>query len=310
MKSLLIVLGIAAVSLVCIGIFKNLIIKSVVTMAASRIAGAPVHIDRFSLNILSSTVQMSGFKMYNPNGFPKGTLVSCSEINVIYDPATLFKQKRHFLFVKIEVKEMVPTRNKEGELNVDSLKIVRQVKSSPPVPMQIDLLSLSIGKIVYKDYTAGTEPGVRVYDVNRQKSYKNIPTAQQVALLMLAEPMKAALIKNAEIYGVPVLPGVAAVPVAVAARLIGKDSVAQIIDAGFEHVYGISLEVVKRMGTITTQDASNGVIKATIHGAAVALTLRKDTGNKTEVTISARKYMFSKLSVAAGVLYQILDKLQ
>jgi hypothetical protein len=122
--------------------------------------------------------------------------------------------------------------------------------------------------------------------------------------------MKAAAIKNAKIYGVAMLTGVAVLPVAVAVTFIGKDSLQQIIDASFEHMYEISLEVVKHMGTITKRDASSGVIKANINGAMVALILRKGADNKTEVTISARKYMFPKLDIAGGVLYQILDKLQ
>ena len=249
--------------------------------------------------------------MYNPSGFPEGILVSCPKIKVIYDPATLLKQKRHFLLVEIELKELGLAKNKEGKLNVDSLKIVQQPKSSsPPTPMQIDLVTLSIGKIVYKDYTVGTEPGVRVYDVNKNKSYKSIPTAQQLALLVLAEPMKDAGIRGAQIYGVALVAGVAVLPVAVAATFIGKDNVQQIIDVRFEHVYKISLEVVKRMGTITKDDASNGVIKANINGTMVALMFRKNPDNKTEITISARKYMFPKLDIAGGVLYQILDKLQ
>jgi hypothetical protein len=212
--------------------------------------------------------------------------------------------------VEIELKEMGLTKNKEGKLNVDSLKVVQQSKPSEPIPMQIDLLTLGIGKIVYKDYTIGTEPGVRVYDVNIHKSYKNITSAQQLAVLILAEPVKAAGIRSAQIYGVAMLAGVAVLPVGVAATFIGKDSVQKIIDASFEHVYEISLEVVKRMGTITKHDASGGVIKANINGAMVALQLKKKTDNKTEITISARKYMFPKLDIAGGVLYQILDKLQ
>ncbi|MFC1804456.1 hypothetical protein ACFLZ3_01345 [Candidatus Omnitrophota bacterium] len=309
MKKFLIALGIVLISLVCSTIFKNPIIKSVVTKVSSDITGAPVHMDGFSLNIFSSTIHISGFKMYNPSGFPEGLLVSCPKIKVIYDRATLFKQKRHFLLVEIELKEMGLTNNKDGILNVDSLKIAKESKSSPPTPMQIDLLTLSIGKIVYKDYTAGTEPSVHVYDVNMQKSYKGIPTAQQLALLVLAEPMKAAAIKNAQIYGAALVTGVAVLPAAVAATFIGKDYVQQIIDARFEHVYEISLEVVKRMGTITKDDASGGVIKANIDGAMVALMLRKGADNKTEITISARKYMFPKMDIAGGVLYQIVDKL-
>ena len=125
-----------------------------------------------------------------------------------------------------------------------------------------------------------------------------------------AEPMKAAAIKNAQSYGVAVLAGVAALPVAAVATFIGKDSVQQIIDVSFEHVYEVSLEVIKRMGKITKDDASGGAIKANINGANVALMLRKSPDNKTEITISVRKYIFPKLDIAGGVLYQILDKLQ
>jgi len=309
MKKFLTVLGIVFSSLVCITFIKDQIIKSVVTAVASDITGAPVHMDGFSMDIFSSTIHITGFKMYNPGGFPEGLLVSCPKINIIYDRASLFKGKPHFLLVEIELKEMVLTKNKEGKLNVDSLKIVHPSKSSPSVPMRIDLLNLSIGKIVFKDYTTGTQPSVRVYDVNRHKSYKGVPTAQLLALLVLAEPMKAATIKNAEIYGAAMLTGVAMLPVAVVATFISHDSVQQIVDAGFEHTYEISLKVVTRMGTITQQDASNGVIKANINGSAVALILRKDAGNKTEITISARKYMLPEMDIAGGVLYQIVDKM-
>lgn len=310
MKKFIIVLGIVVISLAGIAILKNLLIKSMVTTVVSRVIGAPVHIERFSLNYFSSTIRISGFKIYNPSGFPEGILVSCPKIKVIYDRTTLFKQKRHIIFVEIELKEMGITKNKEGKLNVDALKIVKESKASLPFPVQIDLLTLNMGKIIYKDYTVGTEPSVRVYDVNRHKSYKGIPTAQQLALLVLAEPMKTAAIKSAEIYGVAMLAGVVALPVAVAAEFIGKDSVRQIIDVSFEHAYKVSLEVTKRMGRVTKDDALNGEIKANISGARIALILKKKADNKTEVTISARKYLFPKPDISGGVLYEILDKLQ
>ena len=114
MKKFFIVLVIAAISLVCTTVLKNLILKSVVTRAVSRIAGAPVHMDCFSLNILTSTIHISGFKIYNPSVFPKDILVSCPKINIIYDRATLFKQKRRFLLVEIELKDMGLAKNKDG----------------------------------------------------------------------------------------------------------------------------------------------------------------------------------------------------
>ncbi len=310
MKKILIVWGIIAVFLLGIVFLKDQIIKFVVTRVATQVVGAPVHMDSFSLNIFSSTVHISGFKIYNPSGFPQGILVSCSKINVIYDHVSLFKQKPHVLILEIDLKEMGLIKNKEGKLNVDSLIIVEKPKSSAPAPMQIDLLTLSIGKIVYKDYTVGTEPNVRVYDINKHKSYKGVPSAQQLALLVLAEPMKAAAIKNAQIYGVAILAGVAILPVAVAATFIGNDSVQDSLDINFEHAYEVSLQVLKRMGTVSKQDAANGEIIANINGAAITLKLKTSSDHKTIIIISARKYMMPKLDIAGGVLYQVLDKLQ
>ncbi|MCF7908589.1 MAG: DUF3568 domain-containing protein [Candidatus Omnitrophica bacterium] len=309
MKKFLIVLGVIVVLLVSIIVFKNPIIKSVVTTAASRITGVPVHMDGFSFSILKSSIRISGLKIYNPSGFPKGILVSCSKINVIYDRAALFKQKLHLVLVEVELDEMGLMKNKEGELNVDSLKVVQAPKPSKPMPMRIDLLTLGIGKIVYKDYSVGTEPAVRVQDVNIHKSYKGITSAQQLAVLILVEPVKAAGIKAAKIYGLVMLSGVAALPVGIAATFLGKDSVQQTTDASFQHVYEVSLEVVKRIGKLTKEDAANGAIKANIQGAMVAIQLRRESDNKTEITISARKYVFPKPDIAGGVLYQIVDKL-
>ena len=309
MKKFIIVLGVVVFSLACIVILKDQIVKSVVTRAAATVIGTPVHMDSFSFSILRSSIRISGLKIYNPSGFPQGILVSCSKINVIYDRAALFKRKLHLVFLEIELDEMGLTKNKEGELNVDSLKVAQTSEPSKPMPMRIDLLTLGIGKIVYKDYSVGTEPAVRVQDVNIHKSYKDITSAEQLAVLILAEPVKAAGIKAAKIYGVAMLTGVAALPVGIAATFLGKDSVQQTTDAGFQRVYEVSLESVKRMGKLTKEDAVNGAIKANIQGAMVAIQLRKGSDNKTEITVSARKYVFPKPDIAGGVLYQIVDKL-
>ncbi|MBF0384345.1 MAG: hypothetical protein HQL27_00595 [Candidatus Omnitrophica bacterium] len=309
MKKFFIVLGVVVFLLACIGIYKNLIMKSVVTRVAVRLIGTPVHMDKFSFSLLSSSIHISGLKIYNPSGFPQGILLSCPKINVIYDRAAFFKQKLHFVFVEVELNEVGLTKNKEGKLNVDSLALAQPAKPSKPMPMQIDLLTLGIGRIVYKDYTNGTEPAVRVQDVNIHKSYKNIISAEQLAVLIISEPVKAAGIRAAEIYGVAMLTGVTVLPVGIAATFLGKDSVRQTMDASLEHVYEISLEVVKRMGTITKQDATNGVIKANINGAMVALIIRNGSNHKTEISISARKYIFPKPDIAGGVLYQISEKL-
>lgn len=315
MKKILIVLAVVIICIIVIGVVKDQIVKSVVTVAATQIAGAPVHIDGFSLGVMSQSVRISGFKMYNPKGFSKGILVDLPKIYVVYDLGAVFKHKLHLANAEIELKEIGLEKNKDGKLNVDELKVVKQgekkeAKPSKQMPMQIDTLKLGMGKIVIKDYAAGAEPTVKVYDVNLHKSYKNITSAQQLAALILAEPMKSAGIQGAKIYGVAMLAGVAVLPVAIVGTFVGKDSVSQDFASSIDKVYEVSLRTLKQKGKVTKEDKAAGVIGAVVDSSQVAIKINKKADNKTEVVVSARKYLFPKSEIAGGVLYDIAEKLK
>lgn len=315
MKKTIVVLGMLFIVIFSGAIIKDQIIKLVITVIATQITAAPVHIDGFSLGVFSQSMRISGFKMYNPKGFPKAILVDLPKINVRYDLGALLKKKLHLLNVEIEIREIGLERNKESKLNVDELKVVKLGKkhASKPaeqIPMQIDMLTLNIGRIVSKDYRTSVEPVVKVYDINIRKSYKNITSVQQLAALILAEPMKAAGIQGASIYGVTMLTGVAVLPVALAVTFIGRDSVQQDFVSTFDHVYEESLEVLKRQGKITRKDKSRGIISATINSVQVIVKVQKKTGSKIQLIVSARKYLLPKPEIAGGVLYGISEKLK
>ncbi len=309
MKKFFIIVGIVVFFFGGILLSKNLIIKSIATKAASRTIGAPVSIDNLSLNIFTSIVDISGLKIYNPSGFPEGIMVSFPKIKAIYDFGSFLKRKPHLLLVEVELKEMVITTNKEGKLAVDSLKIAQESEGEPPTPVKIDLFNLSIGRIVRKDYTAGPTPRIRVHNIDKQMSYKGIPTARQLIFLVLIEPMKSAAIESAAIYGVSLATGFTAVPIVVATKIIGKDHVQNVVDLNFKDTYKVSFKVMEELGQITKDDPSDGAIRATIDGARVAIALRKISDDKTEITISARRFMLPRMEIAAGVLYQIVDKM-
>ncbi|MDD5108102.1 MAG: hypothetical protein PHC29_01125 [Candidatus Omnitrophica bacterium] len=297
-----------------LGIIKDQIIKTVVIVSATQLLGSPVHISGFSLGVFKQSVRISGFKIYNPKGFSKGILVDLPKINVAYDLGACFKQKLHLSLVEIELKEMGLERNSAGELNVDSLKVVKQSKSrdakfSKQIPMQLDKVKFGIGKIVLKDYSSAGEV-IKVYDVNINKEYENITSAGQLAGLILVEPMKSAGIEGAKIYGAAMLAGVAVLPVAVAAKFMGRDTVQEELRGNFDHVFEVSLNVLKRMGRVTEEDKSRGILSAEVGGAQVSLVATKKAHNKTGVVISARQYFFPKPEIAGGVLYKISEKLR
>ena len=313
MKKVLLILLVVIVGLAGLTLFRDLILRSVVAGAASKIVGAPVHIEDLSFSLMKSTLRLKGFRIDNPSDFPNGVLVSIPTIQVTYDRPSLLKKKIHILKAEIDLKEVGLIKNKDGVLNVDSLAIVKKQradsKPSTSMPLQIDLLTLGIGKIVNKDYTHGAEPIVKVHDMNIHKSYKNITSAEQLVILILAEPVKAAGIQGAKIYGTMLLTGVAILPVAAVFTFTAKDNAEQVVDGSFEHVYAVSKQVIERMGKITAHDAAKGEVRAIIHGASVSLHLQKRIDGKTGITVSARKFMFPQPDIAGGVLYQIVEKL-
>ncbi len=297
---------------------KDLIIKAVVSVAAEQVTGAKVRIGSFSLGIFRQSVRIRNFIMHNPAGFSQGILVELPRIYVDYDISSLLRGKLHLSFVDVNVKELGLEKNKDGRMNVDSLKISQgqepkqEKKRAPakPLGMQIDVLNLEVGRIVSKDYSTQGEPSIKVYDINLKKSYRNITSAQQLAALILTEPMKQAGIRGAKIYAISTLAGAGFFPVTIATTLAGKDSSGQDFNLSRDALYRVCLAVLKDSGIVNKEDKIAYVITAEVEGANVTVRLEEKSPRITQVTISARKYLFPKPEIAKGILYRIAQKLK
>jgi uncharacterized protein involved in outer membrane biogenesis len=295
-------------------------IKSIIGTVASSVTGAPTHIGGFSLSMIKQTVRITNFKMYNPSGFPRDILVDIPKIGVSCNLGALLKGKIHLKQIDFELKEVVMVKNKEGKLNVDSLKITEDKKAKTPekvakkpakeMAIQIDLANLAIGRIVSKDYSVEGPPAIKVYDVNLKKSFKNITSVQQLAALIISEPLKAAGIQGLEVYAVSMLTGVAALPVAAALTFAGKDYAQASFKVTMDKAYDEGLQVLKQMGVVKKENKADDIINAEVNGANVAFKLKKLNGTTTEITVSARKFGLPKPEVASGVIYQLTDKLK
>ncbi len=293
-------------------LLKDPIIKSTVTITASHVVGAPVHIDSFSFGILKHAIRISGLKIYNPKSFPKGVLLDLPKIHVDYNLGNILRKKMHLTKVDIVLKDVVLVKNSKGELNVDSLKIVKKPANDKPteeIPLLIDSLKLDIGQVVLKDYTAGSNPAVYAYNLKIQRQYENITSAQQLTALILSEPMKAAGIQGAAIYGVSALAGMAILPVAVIATFTSKDSAEYDFSSELEQVYEISRETVQKMGKIVNFNKSQGLITGEVNGAQVTLKVQKKQ-NKVNLSVSARKYLLPKPEIASGIIYTVLERIK
>lgn len=302
-----------------IALFKNILIKSIVTAGATQVTGAAVRIEDLSFDIFDSSIHINGFKMYNPAGFPKEIFIDIPKIQVEYDLSALLKKNLHLPWVEIDLKEVSVIKNKEGRLNVNSLKFARE-KEKPQlpdkqetqkiIPMHIELLKLNIGRVIHEDFSRGEKPFIEVYDININKTYKNITSVAQLITLILTESLKLTAIKGAEIYGVAAVVGVAALPVGVASVLIGHDSAKADFQTNYERAYKVSLEATDKLGDIVKSDERAGNIKGRIQGTEVVIKISKDTEKKINIVVSARKYMLPKPEIAEGLLYEITQNLK
>lgn len=311
-KFILILVCFIALSIFCVT--RDILLKNVITVVAGNVTGAPTHIGWMSLSIMRQSVKISDFKMYSPKGFPPDAMVDMPLMRVSWDIFSIARGKLHLRELELDLKEVVLVKNKDGALNVESLKIAgpgqKGQRPSRQMSMQMDLVQLNIGRVVSKDYSVSGAPAIKVYEIGVKKTYKNINSAQQLSALILAEPLKAAGIQGLSVYGASALTGVAALPVAAAFTLAGKDYEQAEYSASWDKAYEAGLAALKESGRIMGEDRASGVISAEVGGARVALKVRRLSGQKTQITVSARKYMLPRPEVASGIMYRISDKLK
>ncbi|MBU1112789.1 MAG: AsmA family protein [Candidatus Omnitrophica bacterium] len=320
MKKKIIIAVVILVSLFILAVAKDVAIKGLVTVAVSQTAGAPVHIDGFSLGIFNQSVKIKGFTIYQPKGYPQGVLVDISLIRVKYNLGALFKKQIHLPLVELDLNEVVIIKNQDGKFNVDALKVSQESekaaekkKDKKPVKeigLKIDLLKLNLGRVISKEYTSSGEPTMKILDLNiKNKTYKNINSLNQLIGLILVESMKPAAIKGAGLYGAVSLAGVAFLPAAAALIFTGQDSISDIFPISFDKLFQLTLDIVKEKGSLISANQAKGVIKAKLNGAKLSVKIEKNDKD-TAITVSARKLFLPKPDIAGIIVHEINQRLK
>lgn len=194
MKKLLTILVIVLVVIVVVALAKDVIIKASVEKGAEIVTGLKISIGSLKVGVFKPVVDMKDFRLLNPANFPDKTMVDMSEIYVNYDLPAIMGGKIHLPEARLALKEFVVVKNAKGELNLDVLKNVQAQKTGKApagkVPnIQIDVLKLSIGKVIFKDYSRGGTPSVREFNVNLNESYTNVNNPYTLASLVVVKAL-------------------------------------------------------------------------------------------------------------------------
>ncbi|MFA5156862.1 MAG: hypothetical protein WC532_05670 [Candidatus Omnitrophota bacterium] len=314
MKKINLFIGIAVLSLILLVVAKDQIIRIAVEVGAKQVLGADVRIGGMSMGIFRHRIVIKDLRVYNPQDFPEGILLNIPRISVDYDLGALLQKKIYIKRLELNLKELVVIKNKKGAMNVDALKVAEKedkpAKEQPAPQFKIDYLLLSIGQVVYKDFSTADKPKIEAFDINvKEQVYKNITNPQQLATLAITEAMRRTTIKAARIYGVASLAGVAVLPFAAALMVTGSDSVSADFDDDWDKVFTACIEAVKHVGKVVAENKTRGTISGESAGGDIAVKLEK-SGNKVKATVSVRKYFLPKKEAAGGILFQVSEQLK
>ena len=295
------------------------VLKKTIVFGTQYVLGAPVKIGGIDIDKQEGTITLKDFKLFNPQGFAEGVLMTADEIKLTYHNPVIINWKIHLLQVIIKFDEIVVVKRKDGKLNVDSLKGVQDPSNIPQLSdheeyddnkrIHIDTFILSVNRVVYKDYAkAGAVPEIEVFDVNiKDKTYQDIPGVQMLVLFALKQAMAETAIKGAAIYGVEAVAGIGFWPAGVAVIVLGNDSAQGIFKKDYDIVFQACVDTLMQEGHITSQDKGKGNIEGTAHGATVSIEIKK-SGEKIKVVVSARKVMLLPNPKQAKTLLYVISE--
>ena len=197
------------VVLVVLVFARNVVIKAAMETGARVVAGMPLSIQKFDLDILHTAVDIEGLVLKNPSGFHDTVLVDIPKILVAYKRAAIFSGKIHLKNIEFDMAQFTVVKNEKGELNLDRLKALQGTQKAPArtttkqepkapakaIPIQIDLMRLKIGKVVYVDYSNGS-PSTKEFLIDLDQSYQNITDLNSVVRLIVLKAMMSSGISH------------------------------------------------------------------------------------------------------------------
>jgi uncharacterized protein involved in outer membrane biogenesis len=151
-----VVLAVAAILLL------NTIAKEVAENRLRAATGMDARIERFDIGLLSPTVTIENFKLYNTPDFGGGIFIDMPELHLEYDPLAFRSGQLHLKLVRLNLAEIALVQDKKGRLNVQAMEKKSRAatggnkSSGPEIQFTgIDTLNLTLGKFRQSNLASG-----------------------------------------------------------------------------------------------------------------------------------------------------------
>ena len=201
--------------LVLLVVARNQVVKFSVEKGVRIATGLDLEIKKLDIGLTTTHVGIKELSLLNPKGFPKGAMFYAPEIFVDYHLGDMIKGKVHLENVKLHFDKFVIVKNKDGMTNLDALKPKedssktsdqkkedKSSKKKEKLPeIQIDQLSLKLGKLVYEDYSKGGEPNIKEFEVNISEEFKDVTNIQAMLAVIATKAIAKTTLSTAFNFG-------------------------------------------------------------------------------------------------------------
>lgn len=205
MKKLIrMLVGVIVVVLVILVISRNFIVKNSIEKCVAMSLNLPLEIGNLDIGLLSTKLEINNLIISNPDSFEETMMLNMPQILIDYKLLPVLAGKVHLENIAVNLEEFVIVRNSKNEMNIDVFRDM--MKSSPgketepakksdkpkksgKTEFQIDNLSLDLGRVVFKDYSAGGEPSVKTLNLNIHEKYENITNLYALISLITFKAM-------------------------------------------------------------------------------------------------------------------------
>lgn len=199
MKKIGVLFVVLIVLIVGFGLVKNVVGKSLVVRGVKAITGVELELGKLGIGVRQHFLSLEDLKILNPPSFTEKVMADFPEIYADYNLGDFFKGKVHFQELRINLKEFYVVKNQANEININSLKALipknNGKQGQPPPQIQIDNLALTIGKVVYTDYSSG-KPEQREFAINIDEKFKDVNDPKALVNLILVKALSKTTIPS------------------------------------------------------------------------------------------------------------------
>ncbi|MFC1704365.1 hypothetical protein ACFL1E_06265 [Candidatus Omnitrophota bacterium] len=185
---------------------KDIIAQRALSAGIEAATGLKATTSGVKVDILNTLVSLHDLQVLNPLEFKDKVMVDMPVFFVDFNLDALLKNQVHLWEARLNLRELVLVKNEKGQLNINSLRNLKGAsdkqdtmgakEASAPPEFQIDILDLSIGKVIYKDYSQGATPQITEFPVNIEQRFENITDVSALIKIILTKALMNTALAN------------------------------------------------------------------------------------------------------------------